>query len=174
MQQSMQQGQTSLLMVGIQPGRARERNPYGVNIEHTREQVARIGRFLFDRRLTDAAGGNISARVGDLLCMSPSYSGSQRQWQLEPDHVLVVDLNGNIAAELRGKEDKIRKQAAGVIAPWHGLFLMGKDLDAAFDAVERFDTNAYIILMAEAAGLGSKLAEKSAKLLELTALGKGH
>jgi L-fuculose-phosphate aldolase len=219
-------------------------------IEHTREQIARIGRFLFDRRLTDAAGGNISARVGDLLCMSPSYSGSQRQWQLGPEHVLVVDLKGNIvegqgklsretnvhfklhyefrdagtavihahsrnllvfaalersmpavleatlkfgevacvsyapahseelanniAAELRGKEDKIRKQAAGVIAPWHGLFLMGKDLDAAFDAVERFDTNAYIILMAEAAGLGNRLSEKSAKLLELTALGKGH
>ena len=30
---------------------------------------------------------------------------------------------------------RIRKQAAGVIARWHGLFVLGKDLDAAFDAV---------------------------------------
>ena len=36
---------------------------------------------------------------------------------------------------------------SGVIAPWHGLFLMGKELNAAFDAVERFNTNAYCILM---------------------------
>jgi ribulose-5-phosphate 4-epimerase/fuculose-1-phosphate aldolase len=35
-----------------------------------------------------------------------------------------------------------------VIAPWHGLFVMGKDLDAAYDAVERMDTNAHIVLMA--------------------------
>ena len=221
------------------------------DIERTREQVARIGGFLFDRRLTDAAGGNISARVGDVLCMSPSYSGSKRQWQLEPEQVLMVDMSGkilegegklsresnvhynlhrefrdagtavihahprnllvfaalerpmpavleanlkfgevpcvayapahsqeladNITAELRGQEGRIRKHAAGVIAPWHGLFLMGKDLDAAFDAVERFDTNAYMILMAQSAGWGDGLTQKRAKLVEQgDAFGKVH
>ena len=33
------------------------------------------------------------------------------------------------------------------MAPWHGLFVVGKDLDAAFDLTERIDTNAYCILM---------------------------
>ena len=203
-------------------------------IARTRAKIARIGALLFERRLTDAAGGNISALVGDLVCMSPTRSGSQRQWQLQPDDVLVVDLRGNILAgegqlsreshvhfklyqafssvgtavihahprnlmpfaamaqsmppvlesnlkfgevkcidyapahsielaenvaeALQGQQDRIRTQAAGVIAPWHGLFLIGKDLDAAFDAVERFDTNARTILMAGVLGGQNLLA----------------
>jgi ribulose-5-phosphate 4-epimerase/fuculose-1-phosphate aldolase len=52
------------------------------------------------------------------------------------------DLADHIAAEMKGQEASIRKQAAAVIAPWHGLFTLGKDLDAAFDAVERVEVNA--------------------------------
>ncbi|MBZ0288677.1 MAG: class II aldolase/adducin family protein, partial [Anaerolineae bacterium] len=201
-------------------------------IAEARAHIAEIGALLFDRQLTDAAGGNISVRVGDYVCISPRYSGSKRQWQLKPEDVLVADMNRsilegkgevsresnvhftlhadasfreagtavihahprnllvfaalakpmppvleanrkfgevkvveyapahspilaeNVVGALRGQESRIRKQAAGVIAPWHGIFLMGKDLDAAFDAVQRFDANAYIILTAHAAGFG--------------------
>jgi L-fuculose-phosphate aldolase len=206
-----------------------------------RAKVARLGGMLFDRNLTDAAGGNISARVGDVVCMSPSYSGSKRQWQLQPEDVLIADMDGNIlegdgkmtreahvhfrlhrefgehgtgvihaharnvlvfaamqkamppvleanlkfgtvpcvqyapahsprlaeniADAIRGNESRIRKQAAGVIAPWHGVFLIGKDIDAAFDAVERFDTNAYILMMAASAfGVTDLLAQHRADL----------
>ena len=55
-----------------------------------RALVARIGRFLFDRHLTDAGGGNISLRVGDVFCMSPTLAGQNKQWQLDPADVLVV------------------------------------------------------------------------------------
>ena len=196
-------------------------------VDQTRERLAQLGRMLFDRHLTDACGGNMSARVGDLVCMSPTQAGQKRQWQLAPEDVLVTDMDGNIlegeggicresnahyglhrlygdygtavihahprnlmvfvslaqpmppvleanmkygvvecveyapatTPELakniiegfKGLEERIRHHAAGVIAPWHGLFLMGKDLDAAFDAVERFDTNAYCYLMAHSA-----------------------
>lgn len=188
-----------------------------------RAKVARFGKVLFDRRLTDIAGGNISARVGEYICISPRYSGSARQWQLTPEDVLVADKDMNVldgsgvisreakvhfrlhrefgeygtgvvhaharnilvfaamnmamppvleatqkfgtvpvvsyapahgnglaesvAGGIRGNESRIQKQAAGVIAPWHGLFVIGKDLDAALDAVERMDNNAYCILM---------------------------
>ncbi len=213
-------------------------------IAEARAKIAEIGAFLFDRQLTDAAGGNISVRVGDLVCISPRYSGSKRQWQLKPEDVLVADLNRNIlegtgdisresnvhfklhtdfreagtavihahprnllvfaalakpmppvleatrkfgevkvveyapahspilaenvAGALRGQESRISKHAAGVIAPWHGLFLMGKDLDAAFDAVERFDANAYIILMARQAGLGDELLRQTSAMEQAT------
>ncbi|MCC6805470.1 MAG: class II aldolase/adducin family protein [Anaerolineae bacterium] len=210
-------------------------------VEATRARIARLGAMLFDRHLTDAAGGNMSARVGDVICMSPSYSGSKRQWQLQPEDVLIVDMDGsilegegkltretnvhlklhrefgaygtgvihahsrnllvfaamaksmppvledtlkfgevkcveyapahsqqlaeNVAEAIRGQEDRIRQQAAGVIAPWHGVFLIGKDIDAAFDAVERFDTNAYIILMAQQAfGITDLMAQQRADL----------
>ena len=34
-------------------------------IEAMRARLALLGKLLFDRHLTDAAGGNMSARVGD-------------------------------------------------------------------------------------------------------------
>jgi L-fuculose-phosphate aldolase len=186
-----------------------------------RKKIASTGKLLFDRHLTDAAGGNISARVGDWICLTPRYSGSKYHWQLRPEQVLVCDPDGNtlegegeisreakvhfrlyqdfpdgqaivhahapnalvfaaagrpiepvleatlkfgtihvarfgpshsheLAANLseclRGQEARIRKQAAGALAPWHGLFVLGRDLDAAFDAAERIDTNARCIL----------------------------
>jgi L-fuculose-phosphate aldolase len=186
-----------------------------------RARIAELGKLMFDRQLTDAAGGNISARVGDLVAITPRYCGSKHQWSLRPEQVLVSDLDGcqldgdgelsreskvhlglyhafpdgqavvhcharnalvfaaacrpihpvledtlkfgtiqvaryapahsgdlaeHIIATLRGQEARIRKQAAGVLAPWHGLFVLGKDLDAAFDAAERIDVNARCIL----------------------------
>ncbi|MEP7291906.1 MAG: class II aldolase/adducin family protein [Chloroflexota bacterium] len=210
-------------------------------VEETRVKIARLSGMLFERHLTDAAGGNVSARVGNVVCVSPSYAGSRRQWQLQPEDVQIVDLDGNIlegegrltreanvhfrlhrefgehgtgvihahsrnllvfaamqkpmppvleatlkfgevpcieyapahseelaenvAAAIRGNEHRIRKQAAGVIAPWHGVFLIGKDIEAAFDAVERFDTNAYILLMAaQAFGVTDLMAQQRAAL----------
>ena len=44
--------------------------------------------MVFERHLTDAAGGNISVRVGDSVCITPRYSGSRRHWQLQPNQVL--------------------------------------------------------------------------------------
>lgn len=212
-------------------------------IQAARARVARVGRMLFERQLTDAAGGNVSERVGQYVCISPRYSGSQRQWQLDPEDVLVVDMEGQIllgdgtisreskvhlrlhrefgnygtgvihaharnllvfaAAELpmppvleatrkfgitpvvpyapahsdvlsqhiansmHGREDRIRTHAAGTIAPWHGLFLMGKDLYAAFDAVERFDVNAHILIHAPALGASPMLEKERARMEEI-------
>jgi ribose 5-phosphate isomerase B len=192
-------------------------------LSQTRKKISETGRMLFERHLTDAAGGNISARVGNEVCITPRYSGSKRHWQLQPNQVLVSDMLGNkldgdgdvsreakvhyrlyqefpdagavlhshprhvmvfvasgqpiepvleatlkfgtipvvnrfapahsekladfIAEGMQGKEEAIRKYAAAVMAPWHGLFVVGKDLDAAFDLTERIDTNAYCILM---------------------------
>ena len=191
-------------------------------IWQTRQKIAEFGRMLYERQLTDAAGGNVSARAGDVVCITPRYAGQKSQWHIRPEQVLVVDKDGNklegdgdisrearvhlkllnefpdgnsvihchprnalvfamtrqpippilestlkfgtikitrfapahspllaeyVAQEIRGQESAIRKQAAAVIAPWHGLFVLGKDLDAAFDAAERVDVAAYLILM---------------------------
>ena len=209
-------------------------------VQAGRALVARIGRFLFDRQLTDAGGGNISLRVGDVFCMSPTLAGQMHQWQLDAEDVLVVDSRGNIlegegaltreiavhfglhenfsnygsavihahprnllvfacanrvmppvmeatrkfgvtpvieyapahspklgeriTATMRGREAMIAKHAAGTLAPWHGLFLMGKNLQAALDAVERLDTNAYMILMSQQLGASPLLTEESSAM----------
>jgi ribulose-5-phosphate 4-epimerase/fuculose-1-phosphate aldolase len=57
-------------------------------------RIAFLGGLLFERHLTDAAGGNMSARVGEVLCITPRYAGSQRLWHLRPEEVLVVDMQG--------------------------------------------------------------------------------
>jgi len=182
---------------------------------------------MYNRRLTDAAGGNISARVGDIICITPRYAGSKHLWQLQPEQVMVVDPTGKVLdgvgeisresqvhfrllsefpdakavvhghaqnvmvfcaaglpivpvledtlkfeeirvtafapahsaslAEhvmnaLRDQEEQIRKQAAAVLVPSHGPFVVGKDLEAAFDALERIDLNAWCILQMTALG----------------------
>jgi len=191
-------------------------------IEIMRQQIAELGATLYQRKLTDAAGGNISVRVGDVIVITPRYAGSKHLWRIRSEQVLVLDLEGNklegegeisreikvhrklltefyptgtavihahahnvlvfcaaekpippvlestqkfgeikhvpaapahsteladnIAAAIRGQEERIKKQAAAALAPRHGLFVIGKDLPAAFDAVERIDGNAYCIL----------------------------
>lgn len=209
-------------------------------LSQTRKKISEIGKKIFERHLTDAAGGNISVRVGDQVCITPRYSGSRRQWQLQPNQVLISDLRGNklegdgdvsreskvhyrlyqefpdatavlhshprhvmvfvasgqpiepvleatlkfgtipvvknfapahsekladfLADAFQGKEEAIRRYAVAVMAPWHGLFVIGKDLDAAFDLTERIDTNAYCILMSRLLPEGGPMDPESMQL----------
>lgn len=61
-----------------------------------RSHLCEIARLAYDRRLLDSAGGNLSARVGDRLYATPRYSGSKRRWQLTPEDILVLDMEGHI------------------------------------------------------------------------------
>jgi L-fuculose-phosphate aldolase len=184
-----------------------------------RELIAYCAQRLFERKLHDMAGGNITARVGDLIYSTPRYAGSRMHWQLGPEHILCgtpdeiaanplfsregkahlaiyrnfpdanavvhahsfhilpfcvagrpiepvleatrkfgvvemvkpapahsAELAENVVAGLAGKDDRIRKQAAAVLLPEHGIIVAGKDLLAAVDATERIDWNAWCIL----------------------------
>ena len=42
------------------------------------DEIIYIGRRLFERKLFDMAGGNISVRQGDQLLLTARYSASQR------------------------------------------------------------------------------------------------
>ncbi|PJF41715.1 MAG: hypothetical protein CUN54_00120 [Phototrophicales bacterium] len=224
-------------------------NNMNAQIDETRAKIAMFGALMYERHLTDAGGGNISARVGDKICITPRYSGQRRRWQLTPEDVLICDLEGNklegdgdisreakahfkllnefkevgsavihahsrntlvfcalsrpippvleqtlkfgtipvveyapahsdelaenLAAAIRGNEDRVQKQAAAALAPWHGVFVLGKDLDMAYDAVERIDTNAHIILAAQTLGLDDALAEQQALMTETVTARKG-
>ena len=191
--------------------------------DEIRVLMCEFGRDLYDRKLTDTAGGNMSVRVGDLILMTPTRAGNRYHWKLSPDQILALDLSGNkisgkgelsretaahigllnefhpdgkavihghtlnalvfcaarkpmppvldgserfgviqqiegapsgseelaemIVRAMRPQRDRVRKQAAAVMAPGHGLFVLGSDLHNAFDAVERIDANAYCIVM---------------------------
>lgn len=49
------------------------------------DNLCRAGRFMIARRLTDLCGGNISARDGDIVYMSPRFAGQKYHWDLTPD-----------------------------------------------------------------------------------------
>ncbi|MBN1374523.1 MAG: class II aldolase/adducin family protein [Dehalococcoidia bacterium] len=66
------------------------------SVNEARALIARVGKLMLDRNLTDLAGGNISVRVDDRIVMSPSYAGTHKFWQLEPEEVLVLDLKGHL------------------------------------------------------------------------------
>jgi L-fuculose-phosphate aldolase len=184
------------------------------------EKICEAGRVMFEKRLTDMCGGNISIRDGDTVYMSPRFAGQRYHWDLpvgaivegkwaddeittnlnfsregwshlyiyrnfpdaqavvhaHPFHVMpfaafglsiepvlegtqkfdviehcqpatahTKDLGISIIAALKGKEDKIRTQAAAVLLPEHGIILAGKDFDKTLDALERIDVNAYCL-----------------------------
>ena len=190
-------------------------------INNIPEQLCATGKTMFEKRLTDMAGGNISARAGEIVYMSPRYAGSRFHWQLSPEdlvsgrwaedeitrqpnfsregwaHLMIyrafpevravihahpfhvmpfaaysrpiepvleatqkfgvieltkpapshtMDLAYYVVEALRGKEDRMRDQAAAVLMPNHGIILAGMELLAVLDALERIDTNAYCIL----------------------------
>lgn len=52
------------------------------------EQLCVVGKVMWEKRLSDMAGGNISARVGDQVYMSPRYAGSRVHWSLTPDDLV--------------------------------------------------------------------------------------
>lgn len=60
--------------------------------------LARIAKLAFDRRLTDAAGGNFSVRAGDRAFVTPRYAGSRYQWDLSVAQICEVDFDGNLLA----------------------------------------------------------------------------
>jgi L-fuculose-phosphate aldolase len=185
------------------------------------EQLVEIGRRMFERKLTDISGGNISVRDGEIMFISPRYSGSKQHWQLEPEDIICApfrsdeiishpmlsregkahiaiyrvfpdvqavihahayniqpfvaagrpiqpilegvekfgtipvarfapahspELADYVVDGLRGQEDRIKVQAAAVLMPRHGIFVAGKNLLAAVDALERIDWNCWCIL----------------------------
>lgn len=195
-------------------------------IYEMRKAIAEIGSVMYERYLTDAAGGNVSVRMGDVILMTPRYAGSKFHWDMKPENILVLDLeanklegDGEVSREVRvhkdllnrfypdgtavvhgharnslvfcsvekpipsmlystdkfGKEigyvpdapahtqdlanyvsgfmegqiERVKKQAAVVLAPRHGVFVFAKDLESGYDALDRVENSAYCALMSK-------------------------
>ncbi len=58
-----------------------------------RPLMVEIAHLLYDRYLTNSAGGNISCRVGDRIYITPRLLGSAHRWQLQEKMILVFDAD---------------------------------------------------------------------------------
>src|SRR5512141_137167 len=53
------------------------------------EQICYVGRVMFERKLTDIAGGNITVRDSDTIYCTPRYAGNKWHWRLSPENIVV-------------------------------------------------------------------------------------
>jgi L-fuculose-phosphate aldolase len=75
--------------------------------ERSKDAIIRIARMMWDRRLSDVAGGNISVRDEDgLICITPKLMGYRFQWQVDRSHLSVLDAEGEV---LEGSEGVSRE-----------------------------------------------------------------
>jgi L-fuculose-phosphate aldolase len=86
-------------------------------MEDPREHLARIGKLAYDRKLLDSAGGNITTRVGNRIYMSRSYAGGRHQWDLRPQDVLVLDMEGTVLAG----DGEFSREGAVHVACYHAF-----------------------------------------------------
>lgn len=60
-----------------------------------REELCRVTRLMFDRFMTNAAGGNISVRINENhWIMTPTLMSQDKHCRLTPDDIIVIDRNG--------------------------------------------------------------------------------
>jgi L-fuculose-phosphate aldolase len=60
---------------------------------HPNDLIVEIGRRMAGRWSANAAGGNISLRVGDQMHISPRYADYQWGWQLKPEQIVSGPIN---------------------------------------------------------------------------------
>lgn len=60
------------------------------------------------------------------------------------------DLAVYVVEAMHGKESMMKKQAAAVLIPHHGIILCGENFDKTLDALERIDVNANCLLSRKA------------------------
>ena len=61
-----------------------------------RRLLVRAASLLYDRRLTELQGGNMSVRVGDAAVVTPTKASENAGWRLAPEDTLVQDLSGTV------------------------------------------------------------------------------
>jgi len=191
--------------------------------EELRTKAVAICRLVYDRELSDSAGGNLAVRAEkDRALITPRYMGQRKRWHLNPEDLLLVDLTGNVlegqgecsrellmhlgvlreferagavihahpkylmafavAARampnviehtkkfgtipvaacgksgseetaqavleiLRPRADQLTQHGLACILPGHGVAVVGRNLDDAFDTLERLERNAVVLLL---------------------------
>ena len=62
-----------------------------------RVEMSKIAHYMWDRRLTNAAGGNFSVKVDDnRILLSPSMMSEDRHCEMNPEDFLLIDYDQNI------------------------------------------------------------------------------
>jgi len=189
-----------------------------------RQRIVEVARVIYARHLSNSAGGNISARDGERIYLSPRYMGSRYRYDIRPEQISVLDASHQVIAGPRDlsresrmhlavydafpevgsvihahprwlmvyasahrtmrpvvewaqkfgdvecipeapahsqdladgvvelatrRRAQFQRAALGILLPGHGVAVLGRDLDDAFDALERLEDNALVAIHAQ-------------------------
>ncbi len=188
-----------------------------------REAMVELARVIYDRQLSDSAGGNVTVRSGGRIYITPRYMGSRYRWAILPEMISVLDagthevlegpsvlsreskahlalyralpeagaiihahpyhvqvfacanlplppateytqkygtipcippakahsqtLADSVVDVLQARSAELAEHGLAVLLPYHGIICVGKDLDEAFDTLERMEVNARCTLL---------------------------
>lgn len=56
-----------------------------------RQAMVDLARLIYDRQLSDSAGGNLSVRLGGKIYITPAFMGSRHRWSIDSEMILVLD-----------------------------------------------------------------------------------
>lgn len=119
----------------------------------TREWQIHLGVYnAFER-----AGGIIHGQAGYLMAfvaasrpIPPVLEHTQKFGVIgltRPAKAHSAELAANVVAALASQEDALEKHAIATVIPQHGVVVVGRDLDDAFDSLDRLETNAQALLL---------------------------
>ncbi len=56
-----------------------------------RAEMVEVARCIWERRLTDSAGGNLSVRANGRIFLTPRFMGSKYRWAIQKRQISIVD-----------------------------------------------------------------------------------
>ena len=59
------------------------------------ELIVYTAKYIFDKEITDIAGGNISVRENDTVYMTPTLAGNQYHWDIGAEDIVVGSMKLN-------------------------------------------------------------------------------
>ncbi len=71
-----------------------------------RVHMVEIASLIYNRFLSNSAGGNISVREGERIYVSPRFMGSEYHYKITPEQISVLDAQHNV---LEGPQDLSRE-----------------------------------------------------------------
>lgn len=91
------------------------------------ELIIYAAKFMFERELTDIAGGNISVKEGDIIFMTPTKAGNQYHWDLGVEDIVTGSLS---AVDEMKKDPRLSNEGLSHLAIYQAYPFVGAVIHA--------------------------------------------
>ena len=86
------------------------------------ELIIYVAKYIFEREITDIAGGNISVKENGTIYMTPTLAGNQFHWDIGTEDIVVGSIN---EIELLKKHPRFTREGFSHLAIYHAFPFVG-------------------------------------------------